>query len=133
MPSPIHGEYMDSFHALGAGAVRSTLGNLNVYINSWSYESTGTTVADVLDSSTATLARSAAGIYTHTFPSDKKPASVYQCVVTSNTEGRTFSWSYSASTGVLTTNVWIDAAGDGTWEAANVDEEIFYVTAFCKK
>ena len=123
---------MNTFHALGAGNVKCTLGNAFIYVNSWSWETTGDAAADVLDSMTATVAAGATGVYTHTFRSDTKPANIYQCVVTSSIIDRNFTWSYVASTGVLTITAYA-VDGDGAWAAAETDEEVFYLTALCTK
>jgi hypothetical protein len=114
-------------HLLGAAPLYSSLGKAVSVYQSFSYEATDTTVADVYDSQ-LTVARTGAGVYTLTFPSDKLPSEVLDVRASSSVAGRSITWAYSAGVVTLTVNA-VDA--EGAWAAAATDEEIIRVTILC--
>lgn len=87
------------------------------YVNSFTFESTGSTVEDVYDTQ-STAARTGAGVYTVTFPSDKRPSAMRWAGVNVQTDGYSGQASYNATTGVLTIKTWTGAgaAADPTDE-----------------
>ena len=118
-------------HLLGASELYCTLGKSYMYYNSWSYESSDTSAQDV-ENTEVTVARTGTGVYTHTCPAAKKPSAVKWVGRKSSVAGRSHTFSYAASTGILTITV-LAVDGDAAWAAANTDEEIIRIAALCVK
>ena len=117
-------------HLLGAGDLRISLAGAYEVYQSWSYETTGTAAADV-EVGELPVVRTGTGVYTLTFPSGKRPASVKHVAFNFSLPGQFGTWAYVAATGVLTVTIWADANGDGTYAEINTDEEIIKTRILC--
>jgi hypothetical protein len=93
-------------------------GHLYFLNDSWTYEGTGTTTEDHLNTQ-LTLARTGTGVYTLTFPTDKKPSAMRWAYASCSTAATFGVCTYNASTGVVTVTIYLH---DGN--AQNTDEEL---------